>query len=220
MLKICLLCLLATFAGAAQAAESPQASATTGTEPVDGTELRTDAPSAAQLKEMALWPEVPIRALLAGEASPPASSPGPSGEPAPPIDLLFVLQAANATFLPGPDGELIGGAVRLGGVQETIVSFADRPYRTMDAIPTGTFFSYPLVLDFFAGDNPPNAIIAGELPDDIAAQLSQREGTSRVIPYRRLLGSVLGAATYDAEANTIEFNLPAGADIFLSLIHI
>lgn len=48
------------------------------------------------------------------------------------------------------------------------MSFADRPYRTFDSIPVAQFFNYTLVQDFFAGPNPPNAIIAGELPSDIA----------------------------------------------------
>ena len=180
-----------------------------------------NAPSASpsaitsdQLAQMALWPQVSIRALLSGEeqAQPSDSS---SEAPPPPVDLLFVLQAANATFFPNATtGELIGGSMLLRGIQETIVSFADRPYRTMDAIPVGTFFGYDLVADFFAGDNPPNAILAGELPGDVAAQITSKEGESRVLPFRRLLGTVLGKARYDSETNELRFDLPAGADIF------
>ena len=71
------------------------------------------------------------------------------------------------------------------------MSFADRPYRTFDAVPLAEFFAYPLVRDFFAGPNPPNAIIAGELPSDIALttrRASSAPGGSVVLPYRRLLG--------------------------------
>ena len=112
------------------------------------------------------------------------------------------------------DGGIIGATLLLKGVHETIVSFADRPYRTMDAIPIGEFFAYPLVDDFFKGSNPPNAIVAGELPADIAAHFSQRDGTSSTLPYRRLLGGVLGEASYDAEKNELRFRLPAGLDVF------
>jgi hypothetical protein len=31
------------------------------------------------------------------------------------------------------------------------MAFADRPYRTFDAIPTADFFAYRLVQDFFGG---------------------------------------------------------------------
>lgn len=165
-----------------------------------------------QLAQMVLWPQVSIRALLSGEEQ---AQPSASSSEAPPVDLLFVLQAANATFFPNATtGELIGGSMLLRGIQETIVSFADRPYRTMDAIPVDTFFGYDLVADFFAGDNPPNAILAGELPGDVAAHITPKEGESRVLPFRRLLGTVLGKARYDSEANELLFDLPAGADIF------
>ena len=100
------------------------------------------------------------------------------------------------------------------GVYETIVSFADRPYRTFDSIPVSEFFAYPLVQDFFRGPNPPNAIVAGELPVDIAQHFARRNGTSDILPHRCLLGGVLGAASYDAGANELEFRLPAGIDIF------
>ena len=165
-----------------------------------------------QLAQMVLWPQVSIRALLSGEEQ---AQPSASSSEAPPVDLLFVLQAADATFFPNATtGELIGGSMLLRGIQETIVSFADRPYRTMDAIPVDTFFGYDLVADFFAGDNPPNAILAGELPGDVAAHITPKEGESRVLPFRRLLGTVLGKARYDSEANELLFDLPAGADIF------
>jgi hypothetical protein len=115
--------------------------------------------------------------------------------------------------LPNTEGGIIGATVKLKGVYETIVSFADRPYRTFDSIPVSEFFAYPLVQDFFRGPNPPNAIVAGELPVDIAQHFA-RNGTSDVLPHRRLLGGVLGAASYDASANELEFRLPAGIDIF------
>ena len=107
-----------------------------------------------------MWPEVSIRGLLAGEdPAPPPSSSGDDQAP-PSVDLLFVLQANNATFIENKeDGGIIGATLLLKGVHETIVSFADRPYRTMDAIPINEFFNYSLVNDFFAGDNPPNAIM-------------------------------------------------------------
>ena len=164
------------------------------------------------LSQMAMWPQISIRDLLAGEESaPPPSSSGDT--PSPPVDLLFVLQAQNLTFLPNTEGGIIGATVKLKGVYETIVSFADRPYRTFDSIPVSEFFAYPLVQDFFRGPNPPNAIVAGELPVDIAQHFA-RNGTSDVLPHRRLLGGVLGAASYDASANELEFRLPAGIDIF------
>ena len=75
----------------------------------------------------------------------------------------------------------------------TLVSFADRPHRTFDAVPLAEFFAYPLVQDFFAGPNPPNAIIAGELPSDVALTTrgaASAPGASVVLPYRRLLGGV------------------------------
>lgn len=54
----------------------------------------------AQLEQMAMWPEVSIRGLLAGEdpAPSPSSSSGDEETTPPPVDLLFVLQANNATF--------------------------------------------------------------------------------------------------------------------------
>ena len=114
-----------------------------------------------QLAQMAMWPQVSIRGLLAGEESaPPPSSSGEDVSP-PPVDLLFVLQAQNLTFLPNNQGGIIGATLLLKGVQETIVSFADRPYRTFDSIPVSEFFAYPLVRDFFRGPNPPNAIDRG-----------------------------------------------------------
>ena len=165
------------------------------------------------LSQMAMWPQISIRDLLAGEESaPPPSSSGDT--PSPPVDLLFVLQAQNLTFLPNTEGGIIGATVKLKGVYETIVSFADRPYRTFDSIPVSEFFAYPLVQDFFRGPNPPNAIVAGELPVDIAQHFARRDGDSDVLPHRRLLGAVLGAASYDANANELEFRLPAGIDIF------
>ena len=169
----------------------------------------------AQLEQMAMWPEVSIRGLLAGEdPAPPPSSSGDDQAP-PSVDLLFVLQANNATFIENKeDGGIIGATLLLKGVHETIVSFADRPYRTMDAIPINEFFNYSLVNDFFAGDNPPNAIMAGELPADIAQHFVHRSGTSSTLPHRRLLGGVLGAATYNPEANELRFRLPAGVDVF------
>lgn len=167
-----------------------------------------------QLSQMAMWPQVSIRSLLAGEESaPPPSSSGEDVSP-PPVDLLFVLQAQNLTFLPNNQGGIIGATLLLKGVQETIVSFADRPYRTFDSVPVSEFFAYPLVQDFFRGPSPPNAIVAGELPVDIAQHFASRVGTSDVLPHRRLLGGVLGAASYDADANELEFRLPAGIDIF------
>lgn len=165
------------------------------------------------LSQMAMWPQISIRDLLAGEESaPPPSSSGDTSSP--PVDLLFVLQAQNLTFLPNTEGGIIGATVKLKGVYETIVSFADRPYRTFDSIPVSEFFAYPLVQDFFRGPNPPNAIVAGELPVDIAQHFARRNGTSDILPHRRLLGGVLGAASYDAGANELEFRLPAGIDIF------
>ena len=167
-----------------------------------------------QLSQMAMWPQVSIRSLLAGEESaPPPSSSGEDVSP-PPVDLLFVLQAQNLTFLRNNQGGIIGATLLLKGVQETIVSFADRPYRTFDSVPVSEFFAYPLVQDFFRGPSPPNAIVAGELPVDIAQHFASRVGTSDVLPHRRLLGGVLGAASYDADANELEFRLPAGIDIF------
>lgn len=153
------------------------------------------------LSQMAMWPQISIRDLLAGEESaPPPSSSGDTSSP--PVDLLFVLQAQNLTFLPNTEGGIIGATVKLKGVYETIVSFADRPYRTFDSIPVSEFFAYPLVQDFFRGPNPPNAIVAGELPVDIAQHFARRNGTSDILPHRRLLGGVLGAASYDAAPNT------------------
>ena len=113
----------------------------------------------------------------------------------------------------------------LGGVLSQVVAFADRPYRTMDMISLEDFFAFELIQEFFAGPNPPNAIITGELPHDIA---SQRWNESDGLPYRRLLGTVLGAAAYDLQRpSELRFDIPAGMDIFredgrvdLSLIHI
>ena len=72
------------------------------------------------------------------------------------------MQSVSAGFEPNEEnGGLVGSKLVLEGVQEMIVTFADRPYRTFDAVPLAEFFAYPLVRDFFAGLNPPNAILAG-----------------------------------------------------------
>ena len=91
------------------------------------------------------------------------------------------------------------------------MSFADLPFRTFDSIPLAEFFNYTLVQDFFGGPNPPNVIIAGELPSDVIAATS---GTSAVLPYRRLLGGVLGTAYYNPlEPSLLKFDLPAGVRV-------
>ena len=82
----------------------------------------------------------------------------------------------------------------------------------MDMISLEDFFAFELIQEFFAGPNPPNAIITGELPHDIA---SQRWNESDGLPYRRLLGTVLGAAAYDLQRpSELRFDIPAGMDIF------
>ena len=157
------------------------------------------------LSELALWPDVDIRGLLAGETNATEKTPSP-------VDLLFVLQADSATLVPASDGGLLGGHLLLGGVLSQVVAFADRPYRTMDMISLEDFFAFELIQEFFAGPNPPNAIITGELPHDIA---SQRWNESNWLPYRRLLGTVLGAAAYDLQRpSELRFDIPAGMDIF------
>jgi hypothetical protein len=179
----------------------------------ESTATKAELEQLQQLEAMAMWPKISIRDLLAGEESaPPPSSPG---EETPSIDLLFVLQSANATLVANKEsGSVVGATLKLKGVHERIVCFADRPYRTFDSIPVSDFFGYPLVDAFFRGPNPPNAIMAGELPVDIAQHFASRDGDSDVLPHRRLLGAVLGAASYDANVNELEFQLPAGIDIF------
>ena len=151
------------------------------------------------LSELALWPDVDIRGLLVGETNATEKTPSP-------VDLLFVLQADSATLVPASDGGLLGGHLLLGGVLSQVVAFADRPYRTMDMISLEEFFAFELIQEFFAGRNPPNAIITGELPHDIA---SQRWNESDWLPYRRLLGTVLGAAAYDLQRpSELRFDIP------------
>jgi hypothetical protein len=200
---LALVCSLSTFVSAQEASA-----------PVPAGKLSND-----QLAEMALWPPVQIRDLLNGVESPagaaaPTSSLPPNALPPPPVDLLFVLQARRARLEPNDDGGIVGGTLLLTDIQETIVSFADRPYRTFDAIPVTEFFEYQTVVDFFGGRNPPNAILSGELPSDVAAQANDA-GASSTVPYRRLLGTVLGKVSFDPKKpREVRFDLPAGADVF------
>lgn len=200
---LALVCSLSTFVSAQEASA-----------PVPAGKLSND-----QLAEMALWPPVQIRDLLNGVESPagaaaPTSSLPPNAPPPPPVDLLFVLQARRARLEPNDDGGIVGGTLLLTDIQETIVSFADRPYRTFDAIPVTEFFEYQTVVDFFGGRNPPNAILSGELPSDVAAQANDA-GASSTVPYRRLLGTVLGKVSFDPKKpREVRFDLPAGADVF------
>ena len=189
--RIALICLCLDVVRAQGAASGPSPVATTA--------------SNEEVNKLALWPDVDIRGLLAGEPNATGNAPNP-------IDLLFVLQAGSVTLVPANDGGLIGGQVLLRKVLAQIVVFADRPYRTMDMLSLEDFFAFELVQDFFAGPNPPNAIITGELPQDIRLQ---RHNESDSMPYRRLLGTVLGAAEWDSQQpSELRFDIPAGMDIF------
>ena len=147
--RIALICLCLDVVWAQGAASGPSPATSTA--------------SNEELNKLALWPDVDIRGLLAGE-------PNATGNASNPIDLLFVLQAGSVTLVPANDGGLIGGQVLLREVLGQTVVFADRPYRTMDMLSLEDFFAFDLVQDFFAGPNPPNAIITGELPHDIRLQ--------------------------------------------------
>ena len=189
--RIALICLCLDVVRAQGAASGPSPAAATA--------------SNEEVNKLALWPDVDIRGLLAGEPNATGNAPNP-------IDLLFVLQAGSVTLVPANDGGLIGGQLFFREVLAQIVVFADRPYRTMDMLSLEDFFAFELVQDFFAGPNPPNAIITGELPQDIRLQ---RHNESDSMPYRRLLGTVLGAAEWDSQQpSELRFDIPAGMDIF------
>ena len=105
--RIALICLCLDVVRAQGAASGPSPAASTA--------------SNEELNKLALWPDVDIRGLLAGEPNATGNAPNP-------IDLLFVLQAGSVTLVPANDGGLIGGQLFFRRYLAQIVVFADRPY--------------------------------------------------------------------------------------------